>query len=155
MALMLAALCAALEVWLSGPKPFRLLASLKQPGWALPNWGWMIVGAAFYVIMTFGAASMLQAREQGLAALLMIIAVMVTDGFWNYLLFRSRRLDLAYWYLFPYAALVAATTVVVFTVDGLAGGLMAIYLAFLPYDFVWTKALSTLNPQQRSLGSAH
>lgn len=44
LALMLAAFCAALEAWLSGPKPFRFLASLKQPRWALPIWGWMIVG---------------------------------------------------------------------------------------------------------------
>ncbi|TIM14990.1 MAG: hypothetical protein E5Y67_09790 [Mesorhizobium sp.] len=74
----------------------RFLASLKQPRWALPIWGWMIVGGAFYVIMTYGAAAMLQAREQGLVALVMIIAVMVTDGVWNYLLFRYRRLDWAY-----------------------------------------------------------
>ncbi|RWO51338.1 hypothetical protein [Mesorhizobium sp.] len=46
LALMLAAFCAALEAWLSGPKPFRFLASLKQPRWALPIWGWMIVGGA-------------------------------------------------------------------------------------------------------------
>lgn len=146
MALMLVALCASLEAWLSGPKPFRFLASLKQPRWALPNWGWMIVGGTFYVIMTFGAAAMLQAEERGSAALVMVIAVMVTDGVWNYLLFRRRRLDWAYWYLFPYTVLVAATTVAVLTVDVLAGGLIAIYLAFLPYDFAWTKALAKLNP---------
>lgn len=96
MALMLVALCASLEAWLSGPKPFRFLASLKQPPWALPNWGWMIVGGTFYVIMTFGAAAMLQTEERGSAALVMVIAVMVTDGIWNYLLFRRRRLDWAY-----------------------------------------------------------
>lgn len=146
MALILVALCAALEVWLSGPKPFRVLASLKQPRWALPIWGWVIVGGAFYAIMSFAAAAMLQAGLQGSVALAMIVAVMVTDGVWNYLLFRRRRLDWAYWYLFPYTVLVAATSGVVFTIDGLAGGLIAAYLAFLPYDFAWTRALATLNP---------
>jgi tryptophan-rich sensory protein len=147
MALMLVALCAALEAWLSGPKPFRVLASLKQPRWALPIWGWVIVGVAFYAIMLVAAAAMLQARQQGAVALAMIVAVMVTDGVWNFLLFRRRRLDWAYRYLFPYTVLVAATSVVVFTVDGLAGGLIAVYLAFLPYDFAWTRALAALNPQ--------
>jgi len=147
MALMLVAFCAVLEAWLSGPKPFRVLASLKQPRWALPMWGWVIVGGAFYAIMFFAAAAMLQARAQGSVALAMIMAVMVTDGVWNYLLFRRRRLDLAYWYLFPYTVLVAATSVAVFTIDGPAGGLIAIYLAFLPYDFAWTKALGRLNPR--------
>ncbi|UVC18410.1 tryptophan-rich sensory protein [Mesorhizobium onobrychidis] len=103
-------------------------------------------GGAFYTIMTFGVAAMLQAQERGAAALVMVIAVMVTDGVWNYLLFRRRRLDWAYWYLFPYTVLVATTTIAVFTIDVPAGGLIAIYLAFLPYDFAWTKALATLNP---------
>ena len=147
MALMLVALCAALEAWLSGPKPFRVLASLKQPRWALPIWGWLVVGGAFYAIMCFAIVAMLQAREQGSVALAMIMAVMVTDGVWNYLLFRRRRLDWAYWYLFPYTVLVATTSVVVLTVDLPAGGLIAIYLAFLPYDFAWTKALAALNPR--------
>ncbi len=145
-ALMLVTFCAALEAWLSGPKPFRFLASLEQPRWALPNWGWMIVGGLFYVIMTFAAVAMLQAQERGWVPLVMIIAVMLIDGVWNYLLFRRRRLDWAYWYLFPYTVLVATTTIVVLTVDLLAGGLIAIYLAFLPYDFAWTKAVTTLNP---------
>lgn len=145
-ALILAAFCAALEAWLSGPRPFRFLATLKQPRWALPIWGWMVVGGTFYVIMTFAVAAMLRAQEQGLLALTMTVTVMVADGFWNYLLFRRRRLDWAYRYLFPYTVLVATTTVAVFTVDALAGGLIALYLAFLPYDFAWTKALGRLNP---------
>ena len=147
-ALALAGLCAALEVLLSGPKPFRVLASLKQPRWALPVWGWIIAGGLFYAIMTFAAAAMLQAQEQGRLPLVLIMAVMLTDGVWNYLLFRRRRLDWAYRYLFPYTALVAATTAVVLTVDPLAGGLIAIYLAFLPYDFAWTNAVRTLNPRR-------
>ncbi|RWO61674.1 hypothetical protein [Mesorhizobium sp.] len=137
LALMLAAFCAALEAWLSGPKPFRFLASLKQPRWALPIWGWMIVGGAFYVIMTYGASAMLQAREQGFAR---------DDNSryghrWGLELpivpLQTPRLGLL---------LVAATTVAVFTVDMLAGGLIAICFAFLPYDFAWTKALAKLNP---------
>jgi tryptophan-rich sensory protein len=147
MALLLVACCAALEAWLSGTKPFRLLASLKQPRWALPIWGWMMVGGAFYAIMTVGVAAMLQAGEQGRVPLVLVIAVMVADGVWNYLLFRRRRLDLAYGYLFPYTVLVAATSIAVFKVDALSGGLIAIYLAFLPYDFAWTRAVRTLNPR--------
>ena len=106
----------------------------------------MIVGGTFYVIMIFGAAAMLQAEERGSAALVMVIAVMVADGVWNCLLFRPRRLDWAYWYLFPDTVLEPQPTVAVFTVDVQAGGLIATYLAFLPYDFAWTNALAKLNP---------
>src|SRR5688572_21917709 len=104
-ALALAALCAALEAWMSGPRPFRFLATLKQPRWALPVWGWMVVGGAFYVIMTFAVAAMLRKQEPGLLALALIVTVMIADGVWNYILFRRRRLDWAYRYLFPYTML--------------------------------------------------
>lgn len=144
-AIAIAASCAILEAWLSGPQPFRVLATLRQPNWALPVWGWMMVGALFYVVMTYSAAAALQAGTDGRVALVLVVCVLITDGFWNYLLFRRRRLDLAYCYLFPYAALVAAATYAVGTLDILAGLMMGCYLIFLPYDFAWTRALRQLN----------
>jgi len=51
-ALMLVGSSAFLEARLSGPKPFRFLRQLQQPRWALPNWGWVGVGALFYATMT-------------------------------------------------------------------------------------------------------
>lgn len=95
--------------------------------------------------MTFAAAKMIQAKERGLLPLLLIVALMIADGFWNCVLFRLRRVDWAFWYLFPYAVLTFVTTVAVFAVDRPAGALLVFYLAFLPYDFAWTKALGRLN----------
>lgn len=145
-AIVVAAICAVLEAWWSGPKPFLLLASLEQPKWALPSWGWMVIGGVFYLIMTTGAATALRSGASGRPAFALVVAVLLTDGFWNYLLFRRRRIDLAYIYLFPYAALVAGTTWAVFRLNHVAGMLIAFYLAFLPYDVVWSRALMRLNP---------
>jgi translocator protein len=144
-AIAIAACCALIEAWLSGPRPFRVLASLQQPKWALPVWGWMLVGALFYIVMTNATATALQAGIEGRVALLLVVCVLLTDGFWNYLLFRRRRLDWAYRYLFPYAALVAAATYAVGKLDLLAGLLIGCYLIFLPYDFAWSRALRQLN----------
>lgn len=146
-ALSCSALCAALEAWLSGPRPFRVLAAFKQPDWGLPLWAWLAVGATFYIVMTWSAALMLEAGRPGLAPFALILAVMLTDGFWNYLLLRRRRIDLAYRYLIPYTALVAAATAWAFAVNAWAGLMLAVYLAFLPYDLAWTKALARLNPE--------
>jgi tryptophan-rich sensory protein len=145
-AIAIAALCAGLEAWLSGPKPFDALAGFRQPGWALPSWGWMIVGGVFYVVMVFALGRMIEAGSVGAVAVALIVAVLVTDGFWNYLLFRIKRLDWAFAYLFPYAALVAVALWATIAVEQLAGIGIAIYLVFLPYDFAWTRALVGLNP---------
>ncbi|WP_188112781.1 tryptophan-rich sensory protein [Mycobacterium simiae] len=145
-AIVVAAICAVLEAWLSGPRPFLLLASLQQPKWALPSWGWMVIGGVFYVIMTTAAATALRSGASGRPAFALVVAVLLTDSFWNYLLFRCRRIDWAYSYLFPYAALVAGTTWAVFRLSHVAGMLVALYLAFLPYDMAWSRALMRLNP---------
>jgi len=145
-AIAIAGLCAGLEAWFSGPKPFGVLEGYTQPAWALPTWGWMIVGGVFYVVMVIALGRMIEAGSAGLIAVVLIVAVLVTDGFWNYLLFRIKRLDWAFLYLFPYAALVAASLWATLLVEPLAGIGIAIYLVFLPYDFAWTRALVGLNP---------
>jgi tryptophan-rich sensory protein len=142
-----AALCGLLEGWLSGPRPFVFLASLRQPRWGLPIAGWLLVGAAFYVIMTYAASQTIRTVEHGVIPLATVMTVMIADGFWNYLLFRRKRFDWAYWYLFPYAALVSLSAFAVFEINRPAGILIAAYLIFLPYDFALTKALVRLNPQ--------
>jgi translocator protein len=142
----IAVLCAGLEALLSGPKPFDVLASYHQPSWAPPTWGWMIVGGLFYVVMVVALGRMIDAGSAGLVASVLIVVVLITDGFWNYLLFRIKRLDWAFLYLFPYTALVAAALLATFAVEPAAAIGIAIYLVFLPYDFVWTRALVGLNP---------
>jgi tryptophan-rich sensory protein len=153
LAILIAAAAAGLEAVLSGRRPFAFLASLDQPRWALPNAGWMAVGAGFYIIMTYALWRTLEAGDAGRLATSLIVLVLLTDGFWNFLLFRSRRLDWAYWYLFPYAALVAVATAVALTIDPPAAGAMLLYVIFLPYDFAWTRALMHRNPRYAAAGS--
>jgi tryptophan-rich sensory protein len=145
-ALGIAAVCAGLETWLSGPKPFAVLASFKQPSWALPIWGWMAVGAVFYLVMTFALFRAFEAGPSGTPAIVLIVVVMVTDGFWNYLLFKRRRLNWSYLYLFPYALCVGAALWATAVIDPLAALGIGLYFVFLPYDFVWARALARLNP---------
>lgn len=147
-AVVIAGICAAAEAWLSGPKPFAVLESLRQPRWAFPAWGWMIVGAAFYIIFVFALGRMLALGTPGYGAVLLIILVLLTDGFWNFLLFRKRRFDWAYLYLFPYTVLVVASCWLCWTLDAWAGLAILPYIVFLPYDFAWTKTLANLNPSQ-------
>ena len=140
----IAAICAAIEAVFSGHRPFAVLRELRQPAWALPAWGWMIVGGLFYTIFVFALGRMLALGEFGAATL--IVAVLLTDGVWNLFLFRLRRFDWAYLYLFPYALLVLASAWLCWQHDGLAGLAIVPYIVFLPYDFAWTQALGKLNP---------
>jgi tryptophan-rich sensory protein len=108
---------AAFEAWLSGRSPFKYLQSLRQPWWALPTWGKVVVGGLFYLAMTVAMARALGAGATGAIAAVLIVLVFITDGFWNYLLFRRRRLDRAYVYLFPYSILVANAFVAMLATD--------------------------------------
>jgi tryptophan-rich sensory protein len=150
----IAALAAILEAWLSGRRPFAFLASLNQPPWAMPVTGWLAVGAAFYLIMVLAMVRMIEAGAAGLVPLGLIVIVLLADGFWNYMLFRQRRLDLAYICLFPYALLVVLATVAVGLQDIAAGFAMAIYVVFLPYDFAWANSLRLRNRQYRSAAAS-
>jgi tryptophan-rich sensory protein len=76
-----------------------------------------------------------------------IILVLVSDAFWNALLFRLRRLDLAYLYLFPYSLVVIGAAVSVYFADPVSSLLIAVYVIFLPYDFAWVRALRRMNPE--------
>jgi tryptophan-rich sensory protein len=113
----------------------------------VPIWGWIVIGAAFYGIMTYAGASAWRAGERGSIAFILIVAVMITDAAWNYVLFRLRRLDWAFFYLFPYTALVIVAMHSVTVVDSVAGALIAIYVVFLAYDLAWVGSLKNLNPQ--------
>ncbi|BBX74152.1 tryptophan-rich sensory protein [Mycobacterium shinjukuense] len=126
--------CGLVEAWLSGPTPFRILTSLAQPKWALPRWGWMLVGGVCYLIMAYAAATALRLGAPGKPGITFVVAVLLTDGIWNYLLYRRRRIDLAYAYLSPYPTLVVVTTWAIVALDSLVGTLVALYLAFLPYE---------------------
>lgn len=97
--------------------------------------------------MTFAMTQSMRAIDHGILPVAAVIAVMIADAFWNYLLFRRKRFDWAFWYLFPYTLLVIIAVFAVFDIDRIAGILMACYLAFLPYDFAWTRALVRLNRQ--------
>lgn len=141
----IATACAALEALLSGRAPFRFLQTLKQPSWALPIWGWIAVGGLFYVVMTVALARTLEASAMSTLSAILIVLVLLTDGFWNFLLFRLRRFNWAYWYLFPYALLVIGACFAAFSVDAVSGALIALYVAFLPYDFAWARALQLMN----------
>lgn len=104
----------------------------------------MIVGGLFYTVFVFALGRMLVVGAIGAATL--VVVVLLTDGVWNLFLFRLRRFDWAYLYLFPYALLVLVSAWLCWQADPLAGLAIVPYILFLPYDFAWTRALNRLNP---------
>jgi tryptophan-rich sensory protein len=146
-AISICAAASALEAWLSGPRPFAFLRSLQQPAWALPLPAWLAVGIAFYAIMATALARLFAGGGPASLGVASIILVLVSDAFWNALLFRLRRLDLAYLYLFPYSLVVIGAAVSVYFADPVSSLLIAVSVIFLPYDFAWVRALRRMNPE--------
>jgi tryptophan-rich sensory protein len=137
---------AVVEGLLSGSKPMVFLASLDQPRWSLPAPAWIAVGIGFYIIMLVALVRMLEAGTAGWLPVGLIVVGLAANGLWNFVLFRRHRLDWAYLFLFPYAAVVALAWVSILSVDLLAAGPIGLYLLFLIYDFAWARSLRNRNP---------
>lgn len=146
-AIAICGMAARLEAFLSGPQPFAFLKALRQPAWSLPAPAWIAVGVAFYAIMAIVLARLFMVGRAAMWGVALTMIVLLADAFWNFLFFRLRRFDLAYWYLFPYSAIVVGSAIAAYAVDAVSAGLIALYVAFLPYDVAWVNALRRLNPQ--------
>jgi tryptophan-rich sensory protein len=145
-AILICGAAAGLEALLSGPRPFAFLRSLRQPAWSLPVSAWIAVGIAFYAIMAIILARLLSIGRAAVWGLTFIIVVLLADAIWNFLFFRLRRFDLAYYYLFPYSLIVIGAAIATYSSDPASVIPLALYILFLPYDVVWVSALRRLNP---------
>src|SRR2546423_11381997 len=96
--LVICALGAALEGLFAGTGIKQRLASLRLPSYAVPFWGWMVIGGLYYVIC-FSVLCRLfllppsSTRTVGFA---LIGAFMFLNALWNYFFFRTRNLFHAY-----------------------------------------------------------
>ena len=81
-----------------------------------------------------------------IAPLVLLVARMLANGAANMFQFRMRRLDLAFYFLFPYWLLLGAFVLAAWPLDRLTGILFSIYAAYLIYAAFWAYRLWRLNP---------
>jgi len=138
----------ALEGLFAGSGIKARLAELRVPRYAPPLWGWVVIGAFYYLIcfvVLYRLFSMSEAILLRRWALVFLFAMMFINALWNYLFFRTRNLFHAYVIGFPYALIAFALFAVLLRIDKPAAFCLLPYLAYLFYANAFGYRVCKLN----------
>lgn len=136
---------AGFEGLCAGRDPMGQLKATKQPSWSPPNWVWVLIGIAWYAICLVGLARLLPFWEDHRLPVIMLTVLMLANGAANIFGFRMKRLDLAFYFLFPYWLLLAAFCWAAWPRDRLTVELFAIYAVYQLYAAAWGYQLWKMN----------
>jgi tryptophan-rich sensory protein len=145
-ALGICVVAAGVETLCAGSDPLAKLQATKQPSWSLPSSVWVVIGIAWYVICFVGLVKVLPLWPGAKWPLILLVALMLANAAANIFQFRMQRLDLAFFYLFPYWALLGAFLWEVHERDWPTWVLFAAYAVYQIYAAFWAYALWRLNP---------
>jgi tryptophan-rich sensory protein len=137
-ALLACTAAAIFEGLCAGKEPLKKLAQLRQPLWSPPTWVWVLIGLYWYGICFTALARLLPHWPVSAAAVFLLCAMMLANGAVNIFQFRMRRLDLAFFSLFPYWLLLLGPFLwTACTFDGLVCALFAVYALYQIYAASW------------------
>jgi translocator protein len=148
------AICAfgvAVEGLLAGKGIKQRLDTLRLPSYAIPFWGWMVIGGLYYLICfaILYRLFLLPSSLERSAAFVLIIVMMLINAFWNYFFFRTRNLFHAYLLGLPYSAIAISLFLLLLArVDRMAAWFLLPYLLYLFYGNFWGYRTWKLNPPE-------
>jgi tryptophan-rich sensory protein len=139
---------AVFEGLCAGRDPMAQLKATKQPSWSPPNWVWVLIGIAWYAICFTGLVRLLPFWPEHRLPVILLAAMMLANAAVNLFQFRMKRLDLAFYSLFPYWALLLGPFLwTACPLDGPTCRLFAVYAGYQVYAAFWGYALCKLNPR--------
>lgn len=140
---------AVLEGAFAGSGVRQRLASLRLPSYAVPFWGWMVIGALYYTICfaVLYRLLLLPASTGRMVALALIATFMFVNALWNYFFFRSRNLRHAFFLGLAYSAVaISLFLLLLLRLDRTAAWIFLPYLLYLFYAALWGYRAWKLNP---------
>jgi translocator protein len=126
----------ALEAFFAGRGIKARLAELRVPHYAPPLWGWIVIGAFYYLICFAILYRLFASPETGPSrrwALVLLGSMMFINALWNYFFFRTRNLLHAYLIGFPYSLIAVMLFALLLRIDKPAAFCLLPYLAYLFY----------------------
>ena len=119
---------------------------LRRPKYSFSLSVWYVVGAVYYII--FGIITYRQfsiGRSVYSAPIILLIAVMVLNGLSNFIIFMYRSVKWFYLVIYPFAVILLALIIVLYTDDKISAGLASLYFLWLFYDLYYGYHLWKLN----------
>lgn len=149
--LAICALGAALESLFAGRGIKQRLANLRLPSYAVPFWGWMVIGGLYYVICfaILYRLFLIPPNPERTAAFVLLGAIMFINALWNYFFFRTRNIYHAYLLGLPYSAItISLFLLLLLRVDRMAAWYLSPYILYLFYASIWSYRIWKLNPER-------
>lgn len=138
---------AAFEGLCAGNSVKAYFATLRWPRLSPPLWVWYGIGVVYYATFLFVLYRVLRLESSTLrsATLILIPAMMLLNGAWNYLFFRARNLFLSFvsGMLAPIPDVVLLVCLV--QMDPRAAWALLPYLIYRLYSLWWSYGLWQLN----------
>lgn len=136
---------AAVEGLCAGRDPMGQLKAWRQPSWSPPPWVWVLIGLAWYGICFTGLVRLLPFWPEHQLPALLLASLMLANAAANVPTFRMRRLDLAFFFFFPYWVLLGAFLWSAGALDRVTCALFGFYAAYQLYAVVWAYRLWRMN----------
>lgn len=147
--LVVCVVAAAAEGLCAGRQPMAQLKVLKQPSWSPPTWVWILIGLAWYGICFTALVRLLPFWQQQKMPVILLGALMLSNAAANIPAFRMRRLDLAFYFFFPYWLLLGAFVWSACLLDRLICTLFAIYVVYQLYAMAWGYQVWQMNRTEK------
>ncbi len=135
-----------IEVISASKEGKKWFVNLKQPKYSFPFSIWFFIGGLYYVI--FGLIAYRQFHTSLVSftfPVILLILIMLMNGFTNFILFKFRLLKTFYIVLYPFTLLVIGLIIALFQIDKVAVILASIYLIWLSYDLYYFFELWKIN----------
>ena len=149
--LAICALGAALEGLFAGRGVKQRLANLRAPSFAIPFWGWMVIGGLYYLICfaVLYRLFLLPPTHARNIAFALLGAVMFVNALWNYFFFRTGNLLHAYLLgMFYNAIALSLFLLLLVKVDHTAAWCLFPYILYLFYANIWGYRVWKFNPSK-------
>jgi tryptophan-rich sensory protein len=124
------------------------LKSIKQPRWALPLPAWIGIGLLYYLACFFALTRVLAFglhEPVAAGAFAALVLVMAANAGFNWVFFKRRDFRAAFYYYFPYGALVAVLIWLLARIEAAPAIAFAAYACYLPYALFWSYRVWKLN----------
>ena len=140
---------AGMEGLCAGRDPMGQLKATRQPSWSPPNWVWVLIGIFWYGICFTALVRLIPLWPQSRVPILLLSAMMSANALVNVIQFRMKRLDLAFFFLFPYWLLLLGPLLwMACPLDTVTCALLGAYVVYQLYAAAWAYKLWKLNPPE-------
>jgi tryptophan-rich sensory protein len=140
---LLAIIIEAVSATKDGKKWF---VELKQPKYSFSLSFWYIIGGLYYFVFGIIAYRLFHATPEIITLpVILLILILLINGFSNFILFKFHSLKTFYLVLHPFALMVIGLFITLLGIDKFSAILASIYLIWLGYDIYYFYTLWKLN----------